>query len=845
VRPAASLAALVTRRPWWVIGAALLVLVVLAVGLPRLVFETTQEGLIGEGHPLAATNAEFQEEFGGEALLLVLSAHEGHRIDDLFTGENRRQLIDLEDRLRATDRFHAVLGPVGSLELGLRQFTVGPDILAAASARIDDEVDDRSERLRLQSLLEARIAGAAERASAALAAGAEQGLDDPVSLDNPAMVSFLLYEDDANSRTRAILRGAFPDTEHALLVARFPGNLPLDDAAAGIAVFEEVVADVELEGFDVLATGGPMLIRDINDYLRTGAVTLGLLSALVMAVVLFVVFRVRWRMLSMVIVVLGAVWGFGLMGFVGIPLTLLTISGLPILVGVGVDFSIQVHSRFEEELTVDGSPEAASSRVLHRLAPPLGVAMLAAVAGFLSLQVSDVPQIRQFGLMLAIGIAALFAAGTLVPLAILALRERHAPAAAESSHLAAGALERAVRFACFSCQRHVVPVAMVGFVIIGAGLAVEGRFTIQTDPERWIDQSSETVHDLQALRSVTGYSSELVILVEADDVTETSVLQWVDRFARTQVTRHPDVLAPGSSAAAVVANITGAPPGQEETLVFLGGAVDDPPTFDVASEDFVRSFVSTDLRRAAILFPIRNIPLQERQALLDEMRADLDPPPGASAAVREMAPPPGAWAEPTGLAAIGSEFVTMLEANRVAMTWLALAAVGFWLLAAYRNLMMALLPLVPVAIAVGLSSLVTLASGRELSPLTSVTGPLVIATCTEFSVLILARFVEERRRGLDVVSAIDRGAVRIGRAFVASGLTTVGGFGVLALSSYPLLSDFGILVSLNVLVALVSALVVLPPLLMWADRSTAISSFPPPPRALAESDPPPHTSSPA
>jgi uncharacterized protein len=164
------------------------------------------------------------------------------------------------------------------------------------------------------------------------------------------------------------------------------------------------------------------------------------------------------------------------------------------------------------------------------------------------------------------------------------------------------------------------------------------------------------------------------------------------------------------------------------------------------------------------------------------------------------------------------------------MTWLALAAVGLWLLVAHRNLMMALLPLVPVAIAVGLSSLITLASGRELSPLTSVTGPLVIATCTEFSVLILARYVEERRRGLDPAAAVERGGVRIGRAFVASGLTTVGGFGVLALSAYPLLSDFGILVSLNVLVALVSALVVLPPLLMWADRNPAISSFPPPPR---------------
>jgi uncharacterized protein len=802
----------------------LVLLGVAAAGLPRLIFETTQEGLIGEDHPISVSNAEFQAHFGGEAMLLVFSAHDGHRIDDLFTEPNLSRLGDVEERLRATGQFHAVLGPVASLEMGLRQVGAGAGMIATASDRIDAEVDDPAERLRLQALLDARVAGSADRASAAIAAGVAAGLDDPVSLQNPAMVSFLLYEDDADSRTRSILRGAFPDPSHALLVARFPGNMTLDEAAAGIETFEEVVGGLELDGFDVLATGGPRLIRDINDYLRSGLVTLGLLSALVMAVVLSVVFRVRWRLLSMAIVVLGAVWGFGLMGFVGIPLTLLTISGLPILIGIGVDFSIQVHSRFEEELAVDGSTEAVVARVLRRLVPALGVAMLAAVAGFLSLQISDVPQIRQFGMMLALGIVALFAAGTLVPLAILVLRQRRSPAVPA---LAGGVIERAVRWACFSCQRHIGPVAVIGFVVIGAGLAVEGRFTIQTDPERWVDQGSETVRQLEELRDVTGFSSELVVLVEAPDVTETAVLQWVERFARIQVTRHPDVLAQGASLAAVVADITGAPPGRDEALVFLGGALDDPPTYDVASADFVRSFVSSDLRRAAIVFPIRPITLQERQALMEDMRAALDPPPGATAAVREAAPPSGVRADPTGLAAIGSEFVALLEGNRVAMTWLALAAVGLWLLVAHRNLMMALLPLVPVAIAVGLSSLVTLASGRELSPLTSVTGPLVIATCTEFSVLILARYVEERRRGLDPAAAVERGGVRIGRAFVASGLTTVGGFGVLALSAYPLLSDFGILVSLNVLVALASALVVLPPLLMWADRNTAISSFPP------------------
>jgi predicted RND superfamily exporter protein len=69
------------------------------------------------------------------------------------------------------------------------------------------------------------------------------------------------------------------------------------------------------------------------------------------------------------------------------------------------------------------------------------------------------------------------------------------------------------------------------------------------------------------------------------------------------------------------------------------------------------------------------------------------------------------------------------------------------------------------------------------------------------------------------------GAVRIGRAFVASGLTLSGGFVVLAASPCPVLRDFGIIVALNALVALLSAQFMLPPLLMRADRHPRIGGF--------------------
>jgi hypothetical protein len=102
--------------------------------------------------------------------------------------------------------------------------------------------------------------------------------------------------------------------------------------------------------------------------------------------------------------------------------------------------------------------------------------------------------------------------------------------------------------------------------------------------------------------------------------------------------------------------------------------------------------------------------------------------------------------------------------------------------------------------------------------MTAVGGPLVIAVCTEFTSLILLRFIEERERGLAPQAAADVTASRTGRAFIVSAMTAIVGVGVIATSSLPLLRDFGLIVAMNVLVALISALVILPPVMVWAEE---------------------------
>src|SRR5690606_9195116 len=98
----------------------------------------------------------------------------------------------------------------------------------------------------------------------------------------------------------------------------------------------------------------------------------------------------------------------------------------------------------------------------------------------------------------------------LVATSALVLRERRrlSPAATES---AGGRIERAVRWLSFVLARRLGVAVAAGALVVGAGLALEGRFDIETDAERWVPQDSATVRDLQRLREITEFTSELVL----------------------------------------------------------------------------------------------------------------------------------------------------------------------------------------------------------------------------------------------------------------------------------------------------------------------------------------------
>jgi predicted RND superfamily exporter protein len=210
------------------------------------------------------------------------------------------------------------------------------------------------------------------------------------------------------------------------------------------------------------------------------------------------------------------------------------------------------------------------------------------------------------------------------------------------------------------------------------------------------------------------------------------------------------------------------------------------------------------------------MPFDEQKELVDAIRAEIDP------VGTENDPPPGVRAEVVGLPVLIADASSSLTRDRYLLTLGGLLAVALALLAIFRSVRRALIPLIPIFLATGWSSLAIWLLGVDLNPMSATLGALVIAIATEFSVLLAARVEEERAKGLALADALRTAYATTGTAVLASGVTATAGFAVLIASDIPLLRDFGIATVLDLGVALVSVLLFLPAALVWAERAAPL-----------------------
>jgi uncharacterized protein len=715
-----------------------------------------------------------------------------------------------------------------------------------------------------------------------LAVAARYGITSPPSLANPDFLAAVVFDlRRARDTPKARLAYLFPNGHTAQVIVRLRPNLSEAERHRALELIRAAVYDptprdackfkgkpeacFALHGGRFVISGAPVVVDAVTRALKDALLVLLAVAVAVMALTLLAVFRSRFRLLPLALALAAAALTFGLFGLVGGSLTLASIAALPILIGLAVDYAIQLQARYDEALETAAPGADAARLAASRAGPTIATACLATAAGFLALQLSPTPMVRGFGLLMVAGIAIAFLLAFIAGFAGLSLRAgvggrgalpvagffasrvasltelsgRKTGRRCQEGHPSLPPEQRVLSRALSTALAHPQRVLGIGLALAVVGWGLGTQIETESNIAKLAPQNLQAVRDLNELQDATGVSGELDVRVTAPDLTDPATMRWMAAFKRraleaggfagSNASCREAEICPGPALSDFVTGAAALPGGRTERLTRseIRATLRQIPPVDLRQVATVDPKTGLPAGTALLGFGIRAQSLDKQQALIDRVRAAIGTPgaPGG--------PPPGVEVEPAGLPVIAAAAASDLASSRYTLTLAGLLAVALVLLAVYRSFSRALVPLVPVVMATGWAALVLWATRVPLNPMSAALGALTIAIATEFSVILSGRFDEERRGGLGVAEALGTAYARTGAAVLASGVTAIAGFAVLIASDAGMLRDFGFVTVIDLAVALLGVMVALPAALVLTAKGEPV----PGPAPMAEERP--------
>ncbi len=462
-----AFAGLVTRH-WIAVLLATLALTVFAIsrivdfstGERHLALDPSVDRLIPEGDEEKLFYDHVRLVFGSDETLLVALVAE-----DVFSPEVLASVIRMTERIERIRGVHHVV----SLSTALNIRSEGEDLAIEPFVLEPPKTREASEAIRREAL------------------------------GNPVYAGNLVARD---GRTTALLVYFvdMPEREFA--------RLGIDAAIAAIADEERGDAEILITGQPHIKVATSQTL--ISDLRRTVPLLLG-----VVALVALLFFRrLRGVLVPLLTVGFALVWTLGAIAWMGLSLNLVTTIVPPLILTLGFAYAIHIVSAYYEEAAAGSAEEAPPmQRGLANVAMPVLLAGVTTMVGFLSLTVSRLGAIREFGLFSVIGVGCvLLASMTFAPALLHALP---APRRGQSREGASAFDRAALRLAGFDLRRRGAILWAGGALALVAVIGVS-QLRVTSDMIQNFPPRSDVRLDFEAVNRRLEGANPFYVVLETD-----------------------------------------------------------------------------------------------------------------------------------------------------------------------------------------------------------------------------------------------------------------------------------------------------------------------------------------
>lgn len=599
-----------------------------------------------------------------------------------------------------------------------------------------------------------------------------------------------------SSISSAVLKRYVPSNLMTMVMIGLQPGLADSKKNSAITNVKSFITSTDIPpGVHVSVTGSAAFSMEMGAAMGQSMMTLIMAALVLMVIVLGILFSyVSHRFLPVVMVAVGLLLTFGIVGLAGVQISMAAISAFPVLIGLGIDYAIQFHSRLEEEARSNPLSVAVKNTIV-KTGPAVMYAMLATAIGFFAMFVSSVPMIRGFGLISIIGVVTCYVTSLIgIPTVALYLnyKAKGAGKSKQSEFIDKGLSKIAVTMA-----KNPVVVLLVVLLVAFVGIQLDSKINVNTNENSFVPSDMPAKVTMNKVSRTMGSTDSAAIYLAGSGVTSLETIRWMKEFTDFEKKAHSQINSATSIADFLVSPVTGELP---QTQFELDAALQK------ISEDVKKQYING---KNEGVIQIGTIKLESgpKKSLKTQIESDLD----------LISPPPGITARLTGSFAMFTDLIDNIVESKETMTYLGFILVVLFLGIVYRNLN-AITPIVPIIAIVGWNAVAMYVMGIEYNPLTACLGSMTIGVAAEYTILMMERYIEEKEKTDNVIEAIKHSVQKIGSAIMVSGFATFFGFSALTLSNFPIISNFGLTTIIAVFFSLIGAIVVMPAVLSLVDR---------------------------
>ena len=561
---------------------------------------------------------------------------------------------------------------------------------------------------------------------------------------------------------------------------------------------------------DVHVSGMPY-IRTLNAQNIVDEIGLFVLGAtLITSLIFFLFFRsFRATFISLFVVAIGVMWAFGILGWLGYEITVLTALIPPLIIVIGVPNCIFLINKYQQEIAKHSNQAKSLQRVIIKVGNATLMTNLTTASGFATFILTNSKILKEFGVVASINIIAIFALSLLIIPISYSLMPL--PKKKHLKHLKNKSIDYFVRWMENKVRKKRVNVYIVS--LIGLIIGITGIYQIKISGSLIEDmpKSAEFFQDIRFFDQSFNGIVPVEIWIDSkreNGIVKPATLQRMNQLQET-IEEIPELAPPLSVVNAIKfakqayyngnPNYFSLPTSQENSFIY--------PYLNNAkgNNQLINGYVDSTGQFGRITTYMKDIETDRMERIEADLRA----------AMAKIFPKSRYGAEITGKALLFLKGTKYLINNLILSLSLAIFLIALFMAFLFRSFKMIIISLIPNLLPLIITAGVMGFSEIPLKPSTILVFSIAFGISVDDTIHFLAKYRQELiANGWKINKAVFAALRETGISMFYTSIVLFFGFSVFMSSNFGGTQALGGLVAVTLLMAMLANLILLPSLLI-------------------------------